>query len=270
MSPQWAIWTLREIDALLLEDLDLARAGVAGRPGVGHDRRAGLDARPGGRAVDLLDVLVHARLVGGALDEGGLDVGPLDPLLDVGDEELGDLVGIAVHEELGQVVVGVDPGAGDDLKAGLLGDPLHEVDVAAEEHRGRLADRLDAEVDRGLRLSHGDVVVLARRDLVRRLLLGGAGLRPLVVDGLVAGCAGARGSASSRAPPPRPSRSPSIPAPFGAKPMEPSLKRPPVDAACIPERRGWDSNPRGGLTRPLAFQASSLSHSDTSPGCRGV
>ena len=34
----------------------------------------------------------------------------------------------------------------------------------------------------------------------------------------------------------------------------------------VPERRGWDSNPRGGLTRPLAFQASSLSHSDTSPG----
>src|SRR4029077_12627866 len=37
-------------------------------------------------------------------------------------------------------------------------------------------------------------------------------------------------------------------------------------ASRVPERRGWDSNPRGGLTRPLAFQASSLSHSDTSPG----
>src|SRR4051812_20176414 len=43
----------------------------------------------------------------------------------------------------------------------------------------------------------------------------------------------------------------------------------PVPMSCPPERRGWDSNPRGGLTRPLAFQASSLSHSDTSPGCLG-
>ena len=31
-------------------------------------------------------------------------------------------------------------------------------------------------------------------------------------------------------------------------------------------RRGWDSNPRNGLTRLPAFQASSFNHSDTSPG----
>ncbi len=30
-------------------------------------------------------------------------------------------------------------------------------------------------------------------------------------------------------------------------------------------RRGWDSNPRNGLTRSLAFQASTIGHSVTSP-----
>jgi hypothetical protein len=135
--------------------------------------------------VDLLDVLVHARLIGRALDEGRLDLGPLDPLLDVVHEEVCDLVRVAVEEELGQVVVRVDPGARDHLEAGLLGDPAHELDVAAQEHRRGLADRLDPELDRRLRLAHGDLVVLAWRHLVRRVLLRRAGTRPLVVDGLV-------------------------------------------------------------------------------------
>ena len=59
--------------------------------------------------------------------------------------------GVAADEERRQVVVGVDAGAGDDLEAGLLGDPAHELDVAAEEHRRRVADRLHAELDRGRR-----------------------------------------------------------------------------------------------------------------------
>ena len=92
---------LGEVDALLLEDLDLARAGVAGRSRVGHDRRARLQARAGDGAVDLLDVLGDAGLVGGAFEERGLDVGALDPLGDVVDEELGDHVGVARHEEGG-------------------------------------------------------------------------------------------------------------------------------------------------------------------------
>ena len=62
---------------------------------------------------------VTPGLVGGALEERGLDLGPLDPLLDVGDEQVGDRVGVAADEERRQVVVGVDPGAGDDLEAGL-------------------------------------------------------------------------------------------------------------------------------------------------------
>ena len=176
MSPVWAIWTL-DGSTPSSSKISIWRGPVllAGREWA-MIGAPGLDARPGGRAVDLLDVLVDAWLVGRALDEGGLDLGALDALLDVGDEELGDLVGVAIEEELGEMVVGVDPGAGDDLEPGLLGDAPHEVDVASQEHRGRLRDRLDAQIDGGLRLSHGDVVVLARRDLVRRLLLGGTRL----------------------------------------------------------------------------------------------
>jgi hypothetical protein len=33
----------------------------------------------------------------------------------------------------------------------------------------------------------------------------------------------------------------------------------------IRERRGWDSNPRGSLTRPHDFQSCTLSRSVTSP-----
>jgi hypothetical protein len=136
--------------------------------------------------VHLLDVLVDAGLVRSALDEGGLDLALLDPLLDVLHEEVGYLVGIPVEEELGQVVIGVDPGARDHLQAGLLGDAAHELDIAAEEHRGGFADRLDAELHRGLRLTHGDVEDLIRRDLVWLVLLDRPGGRPLVADGLVA------------------------------------------------------------------------------------
>ena len=67
----------RQIDALLLEDLDLARARPDRRHRVGHDRGARLHARARDRAVDLLDVLGHAGGVGGALQEGRPDVGAL-------------------------------------------------------------------------------------------------------------------------------------------------------------------------------------------------
>ena len=49
--------------------------------------------------------------VGGALEERGLDVGALDPPLDVVDEVLGDQVHVAVLEVVGQVVIAVDTGA---------------------------------------------------------------------------------------------------------------------------------------------------------------
>ena len=186
MSPVWAIWTRDEVDALLDEDLDLPRAGVRRRARVGHDRRPGPQARARGRAVDLLDVLGDARLVGGALDEGGLDLGALDPFSMSCDEELGDRVRVAVDEELGQVVVGVDAGARHDLQAGLLGDSAHEGDVAAEEHRGRVADRLHSVLHHSAGAVDGHVELLPWRHRVRRFLLDGACVRPLGEDRLVA------------------------------------------------------------------------------------
>ena len=86
------------------------------------------------------------------------------------DEEVGDLVGAAGDEEGRQVVVGVDAGAGDHLQAGLLGDPAHERDVTAEEHRGRLDDRLHPELDRRAGRLDRLLVVAAGLDRVRRLV----------------------------------------------------------------------------------------------------
>src|SRR5207302_1744757 len=74
------------VHALLGEDLDLPRPRLHGGHRVGHDRRAGLQAGSRDRAVDLLDVLGDAGGVRGALQEGGADVGPLDPAFDVLDE----------------------------------------------------------------------------------------------------------------------------------------------------------------------------------------
>ena len=46
----------------------------------------------------------------------------------------------------------------------------------------------------------------------------------------------------------------------------PNCRRLRVRARPLCERRGWDSNPRGGLTRPRDFQSRTLSRSVTSPG----
>ena len=45
-----------------------------------------------------------------------------------------------------------------------------------------------------------------------------------------------------------------------------SARRSPLAGDAIPERRGWDSNPRGSLTRPHDFQSCTFSRSVTSPG----
>ena len=136
MSPLWAICT-RERSTPSSSKISICRGAVslAGREWA-MIGAPGADAGPGDRAVHLLDVLGHARLVGGALQERGLDLGALDPLLDVVDEQLRDLRRASRDmKNVRQVVVGVDAGAGHDLKAGLLGDPAHKLDVAAEEHR---------------------------------------------------------------------------------------------------------------------------------------
>ena len=164
-------------DPLLEQDLDLSWPGVRGRARVRHHRHAGPDAGPGGRAMDLLDPLVDPGRVCCALDEGRPRLGTLDPLLDVMDEEVGEEVLVAVEQELGQVIVGVDTGAGDDLEAGLGRDPDRGPDVAAEQHRRRLNDGLDPVLlDRLRRLDREAVlglVVANMRPLRRDRLIGG-------------------------------------------------------------------------------------------------
>ena len=134
----------REVDALLLEDLHLPRPGGDGGHRVGHDRSTGLDARARDRAVDLFHALGDAGRVGGALEEGCPDVGPLNALLQVGDEVLGHRVDVAVLEVVREVVVAVDAGARDNPHAGLIGDLLHEMHVPPAEHGCGLDDGLHA------------------------------------------------------------------------------------------------------------------------------
>jgi hypothetical protein len=69
---------------------DLLEAGTAGRLRVGHDRDAGALTRPRRGVMELLDVGHHAGRVAGRLQKCGLDLGPLDALFNVVDEDLGD------------------------------------------------------------------------------------------------------------------------------------------------------------------------------------
>ena len=136
--------------------------------------------------MDLLDVLGDPGLVRGALEERGLDVRALDALLDVVNEQVGDLVGVARDERDRQVVVGVDAGAGDDLDAGLLRDALHQCDIAAQEHARRLDHGLDSTFDRRGHELGGYVLGARRGDVLDGIFTNGAHLRELDEDRLVA------------------------------------------------------------------------------------
>ena len=88
-------------------------------------------------------------LVGGALEDGGLDPRVRDALGDVPDEEGDHRVGVgleehpSVVEEERDVAVRVQARRRDDVQLGLLGHPLHPREVAPEpDHRG-VDDRLD-------------------------------------------------------------------------------------------------------------------------------
>ena len=128
--------------------------------------------------MDLLDVRGHARLVGRALDEGRLDAGSLDPVLDLVDEDRRHRVLVAAQEELREVVVGVDAGGENDLEPALVGHALAEGGVAVEEHRARLDDGPHAMPlhrsgvgDRGVPLA---LFVVQMRELEATRLVGGA------------------------------------------------------------------------------------------------
>ena len=96
---------------------------------------------------------------------------PWMPFLDVVDEEVGQVVGVAVLEVAGDLVVGVEAGGDDDLHAGCLRDFVDEGDVAAEAHHGEVDDGRDAV---GFRFG----------ELLRRLLDAG-GAVPEVGEGFV-------------------------------------------------------------------------------------
>ena len=117
----------------------------------------------------------HAGLVAGALDERRLDLGALDALLDVVHEQLGDLVLAAVHQELRQVVVGVDAGAGHDLEPVSSATRFEKATSRLQEQRARLDHRLDAVAD--------DSLGVRQRGLPLGVLV--VGVRPLEAHALV-------------------------------------------------------------------------------------
>ena len=143
-----------QVDALLVEEVHDLQPALGRRMGVGHDRPAGLQARLGHRAQDLLDVVGDPGLVDGALQEGRLDVRALDPLLDVVHEQADQVVDVAVEEVLRheRVAGAVDPGAEHVLDPRRLRDLDREPGVAADvQHRG-IDDRLDAVLHRAAHL----------------------------------------------------------------------------------------------------------------------
>ena len=103
------------------------------------------------------------------------------------DEEFRHRVLVAELEVVGQVVVGVDPGAGNDLEPGLLGHPARELDIATAEHRRRLRDCLHSALDHGPGAVDRHPELLAGGDRLGRLgLPDRAGVRPLGQHRLVA------------------------------------------------------------------------------------
>ncbi len=137
------------------------------------------------------------RLIRGALDEGRLDARPLDPVLDLVDEDVRKLILVAVEERLRQVVVGVDPGGEHDLETALVRDPLAELGIAVEEHGARLHHGPDPMALDRVRVRDGDDPIRPARH--RGAGTGRASPRPW--------SGSARGSASCRAPRHRSARS---------------------------------------------------------------
>ena len=130
---------------LLLEPASQSGVGVRG------DRHPGALMRLGDRAQHPLDTRGDAGLVGGALEDAGLDAGVGDSLLDVADEHVGhDLraaqhpAGALVVEAEWNVVVGVQASRHDDVQVGGRGDTGDARDVAAQSDHGEVDDGVDA------------------------------------------------------------------------------------------------------------------------------
>ena len=108
-----------------------------------HDRRAGLEARGGDRGHDRGHVADEPVLLDRALEERRTHAGVVDPLADVAHEELGELLGRPVAEELRQLHERVQPGRDDDVEVDLGVDPLEPRDEPAQPDDGRVDERPD-------------------------------------------------------------------------------------------------------------------------------
>ena len=120
---------------------------------------------PGHGPKDAFDVGPHAGPVGGTLDHGGLDPGAGDALGDVADEHLGQDVldlavdlahRVAVLEEEGRMVVGVDAGRHDDVDVDGVVDAPDGLYVPAVTQGRAVDDGVDTALfDLAEGLGHG-------------------------------------------------------------------------------------------------------------------
>ena len=142
-----------EVDALLLEHPLLLEPPPQSGMGVGGDGDPGLSMGHGHGSEHPFDAGREARLVGCALEDGGLHAGATDTFDDVLDEEAGHHLVAAQHgagtpkvEVLRDVVVGVDAGGDDDVHVDPFGHLLDAWDVAAGADDRAVDDRLDPAV----------------------------------------------------------------------------------------------------------------------------
>ena len=140
-----------QVDALFGEDALLLEPAPGRGVRVRGDRHTGLAVRLCDGAQHPLDAGGHARFVGRALEDRGLDTGVGDALLDVADEHVGHDLGTAercarpaVVKVDRHVVVGVQPGRDDDVEVGLRRDSGDPRDVAAEADDREVDDGVDA------------------------------------------------------------------------------------------------------------------------------
>src|SRR5271154_280030 len=112
-----------------------------------RDRRAGRLMRARSSPQAHIFVLRDLALAGRALDDAGFDAGVADALVDLADIDRRDVVDAPLLEVRGvaQVFL-VKSGRADNSHARRRRRLRHEVHVAADIHRARIDERLEAEV----------------------------------------------------------------------------------------------------------------------------